>query len=144
MTRRAYRGERRPTGSRVYVLGPHGAERLAPRSRTSLCSYSWGCHDAGSRELAWALIRDATGDRQLAEDWHLDLSIEIVSRLPSAEFRLRASDVVTWLEATPLCPTNSWPSAAIELRQRSALALTPPCAAPHDTTHNTQHARSFL
>jgi hypothetical protein len=48
-----------------------------------------------------ALIRDATGDRQLADDWHLDLSIEIVSGLPSDGFELRASDIVTWLEASP-------------------------------------------
>jgi uncharacterized protein DUF6166 len=107
MTQRAYRGERVPNGRRVYVLGPQGAERLVPRSPSSLWSYSWGCHGAGSRELAWALIRDATGDRQLADDWHLDLSIEVVSRLPSDEFELRASDVVTWLAASPPHPSNS-------------------------------------
>jgi hypothetical protein len=113
MTRRAYRGERLPTGPRVYVLGPDGTERLVPRSRASLGSYSWGCHGAGSRELAWALIRDATGDRQLADDWYLDLSTEIVSRLPADEFELRASDVVTWLEASTLHPSDWWPSPTI-------------------------------
>jgi hypothetical protein len=101
----------------VYVLGPDGAEGLVPRSRSSLWSYSWGCHGAGAQELAWALIRDATGDRQLADDWYLDLSIEIVSRLPSDEFELRASDVVTWLEASTLHPSDWWPSAAIEGRR---------------------------
>jgi len=55
--------------------------------------------------LAWALIHDATGDRQLADDWYLDLSSEIANRLPSDEFQLRASDVVTWLEASPLHPS---------------------------------------
>jgi Family of unknown function (DUF6166) len=114
MTRRAYRGERLPTGSRVYVLGPAGAERLAPRSRSSLWSYSWGRHGAGSQELAWALIRDATGDPQLADDWYVDLSIELVSRLPSDEFELRASDVVAWLEASTLHPSDWSPSAAIK------------------------------
>jgi hypothetical protein len=66
------------------------------------------------QELAWALIHDATGDRQLADDWYLDLSSEVVSRLASNEFELRASDVVTWLEASLLHPSDSWPSAAIE------------------------------
>jgi hypothetical protein len=84
----------------VYVLGPDGAERLVPRRRSSLWSYSWGCHGAGAQELAWALIRDATGDRQLADDWYLDLSIEIVSRLPADGFTLAARDVVGWLDAT--------------------------------------------
>jgi hypothetical protein len=117
LTRRAYRGERLPTGRRVYVLGPDGAERLVPRSRASRCSYSWGCNGAGSQELAWALIRDATGDRQLADDWYLDLSIEIVSRLDSDEFELRASDVVTWLEASTLSPDDWWPIAATKRRR---------------------------
>jgi len=85
MTRRAYRGERLPTDQSV-----------------------------GSQALAWALIHDATGDRQLADDWYLDLSSEIVSRLASDEFELRAGDIVTWLEASPLYPSDSWPSAAIE------------------------------
>jgi len=71
----------------------------------------------GSQELAWALIRDATGDRQLADDWYLDLSTEIVSRLPSDQFQLRASDVVTWLEASPLHASDPWPSAANERRR---------------------------
>jgi hypothetical protein len=101
----------------VYVVGPDGAERLVPRSRASLRSYSWGCHGAGSQELAWALIRDATGDRQLADDWHLDLSIEIVSRLPSDEFELPATDVVTWLEASTLSSHDWWPSVAIARKQ---------------------------
>jgi hypothetical protein len=95
----------------VYVVGPDGAQRLVPRGRSSLWSYSWGCHGVGSQELAWALIRDATGDRQLADDWYLDLSSEIVSRLPSDEFELPASDIVSWLEATTLYPSHWWPSA---------------------------------
>jgi hypothetical protein len=111
MMRRAYRGERLPTGRRVYVLGPDGAERLVPRSRSSRGPYSWGFHGAGAHELAWALIRDATGDRQLADDWYRDLSIEIVSQLDADEFELRASDVVPWLEASTLYPSGWWPSA---------------------------------
>jgi hypothetical protein len=63
------------------------------------------------QELAWALIRDATDDPQLANDWYLDLSIEIANRLPSDDFQVRASDVVTWLEASPLHPSDPWPTA---------------------------------
>jgi hypothetical protein len=95
----------------VYVVGPHGAQRLGPRGRSSPWSYSWGCHGVGSQELAWALIRDATGDRQLADDWYLDLSSEIVSRLPSDEFELAASDIVRWLDPTTLHPSHWRPSA---------------------------------
>jgi hypothetical protein len=59
-----------------------------------------GCHGSGARELAWTIIRDATRDERLADDWFLDLSIEIVSRLPADRFRLTARDVVNWLDAS--------------------------------------------
>ena len=97
---RIYRGERLPTGRRVYILGPHGTEQLAPRSRSPLWSFSWGSHGVGAQELAWAVINDATGDCRLADDWYLDLSVEIVSRLPADEFQLTARDVVNWLETS--------------------------------------------
>jgi hypothetical protein len=114
--RRTYRGERLATGRRVYVVGADGAEPLAPRHRRPLWSFSWGCHGAGAQELAWAIIRDATGDRQLADDWCLDLSIEIVSRLPRDEFQLEATAIVAWLEASTVGP-------ALGVRSR-------PCGAP--------------
>jgi hypothetical protein len=97
---RVYRGERLPAGPRVYILGPRGPEQLAPRTRLPLWSFSWGCHGVGAQELAWAVINDATGDRRLADDWYLDLSAEIVSRLPADEFQLTATDVVNWLETS--------------------------------------------
>jgi hypothetical protein len=102
--RRIYRGEQLATGRRVYVVGADGAEPLASRHRGPLWSFSWGCHGAGAQELAWALIRDATGDRQLADDWCVDLSIEIVSRLPRDEFQLEATAIVAWLGATTVGP----------------------------------------
>jgi hypothetical protein len=76
-----------------------GGALLAGRTR--------GGVTAPARRSWRGLIRDATGDRQLADDWYLDLSIEIVSRLPSDEFELRASDVATWLDASPLYPSDA-------------------------------------
>jgi uncharacterized protein DUF6166 len=112
---RIYRGERLATGRRVCVVRAEGAEPLAPRHRRPLWSFSWGCHGAGAQELAWAIIRDATGDRQLADDWYLDLSIEIISRLPRDEFQLEATAIVAWLGASTVGPAfgiQSRPSAA--------------------------------
>lgn len=97
---REYRGERLPAGRRAYVVGPSGVEPLIPRTSSPLWTFSWGCHGRGAQELSWAIIRDATRDERLADDWHLDLSIEIVSRLPADGFTLAARDVVGWLDAT--------------------------------------------
>lgn len=53
------------------------------------------------RELAWALIYDATGDRVLADDWCDDLSADLVDWLERAGPELRAADVVAWLDTIP-------------------------------------------
>jgi hypothetical protein len=88
---------------------PDSARSWDPRA-----SFSWGIPGVGAQELAWAVIRDATGDSRLADDWCADLSGEIVSRLPLDEFWLRAFDIVAWLDASPV-------ASAIGLR------------APHDS-----------
>jgi hypothetical protein len=99
---RIYRGERSPSECYVYVLGPDGPEPLTARSWDPRASFSWGIPGVGAQELAWAVIRDATGDSRLADDWCADLSGEIVSRLPLDEFWLSASDMVAWLDASPV------------------------------------------
>jgi len=86
----------------VYVLGPDGAEPLTPRTGGTRSSFSWGTRGVNAQELAWAVIRDATGDRRLADDWCADLGGEVVTRLPTDEFRLDAADIVAWLNASPV------------------------------------------
>jgi hypothetical protein len=106
----------------VYVLGPDGPEPLTPREAGILARPSrGGIPGVGAQELAWAVIRDATGDSRLADDWCADLSGEIVSRLPLDEFWLRASDIVAWLDASPV-------ASAIGLRapQDSCERAAPP------------------
>jgi hypothetical protein len=105
-TGRIYRGVRSPSGCRVYVLGPDGAAPLTPRSGCARSSLSWGTRGAGAQELAWAVIRDATGDWRLADDWCADLGGEVVSRLPTDEFRLEAANIVAWLDASPVAPAS--------------------------------------
>lgn len=51
---------------------------------------------------AGLVIRDATGDCRLADDWCADLDGEVVSRLPTDEFRLEAANIVAWLDASPV------------------------------------------
>ena len=83
----------------------------------------------GAQDLAWAVIRDATGDSRLADDWCADLSGEIVSRLPLDEFWLRASDIVAWLDAIPVAsaiglraPHDSCERAALRVLVVAAVA----------------------
>jgi hypothetical protein len=82
--------------------GDRSAEDVCARS-----SLSWGTRGAGAQELAWAFIRDATGDCRLADDWCADLGGEVVSRLPTDEFRLEAANIVAWLDASPVAPAST-------------------------------------
>jgi hypothetical protein len=87
-TGRIYRGVRSPSGCRVYVLGPDGAAPLTPRSGCARSSLSWGTRGAGAQDLAWAVIRDATGDCRLADDWCADLGGR--ARQPASHGRVSA------------------------------------------------------
>lgn len=87
----------------MWVVGPDGPKPLAPRINASLWSYSWGRRGISARELAWALLHDATQDERLADDWCGDLGAEIVARLPLDAFTIDASDLELWLEATTSC-----------------------------------------
>ena len=127
------RGQRRPWASgrrrrlRGTAGGPDGlGEGLTARRSRGLpraALRGGGCPASVRRSVAWAsLCRDATGDAsRLADDWCADLSGEIVSRLPLDEFWLRASDIVAWLDASPV-------ASAIGLRapQDSCERAAPP------------------
>ena len=76
--------------------------RLGPRRRCTVDTAQRlralvllvGTLDGGAQGLAWAVIRDATGDCRLADDWCADLGGEVVSRLPADELRLEAVNMV--------------------------------------------------
>jgi hypothetical protein len=79
-------------------------ERNGVRSSLRYCgqdgivSYAWGRPGIGSRELARALLFDATGSAALAERFCRDLTHDVVARLPEPEFALERDDVLAWLE----------------------------------------------
>jgi hypothetical protein len=63
-----------------------------------MVTFAWGRPGIGSRELARALLFDATGSAAVAERFCRDLTHEVVARLPDSEFALELDDVVAWLE----------------------------------------------
>jgi hypothetical protein len=79
-------------------------ERAGVRSALPACgdeliaSFAWGCRGIASRELARAILADATGSPALAERYCRDLTHAVVARLPRTGFELEASAVLRWLE----------------------------------------------
>lgn len=84
---------------RVWVVDGDGVAPLAARAPTPPWIFTWGRRGVLARELAWAVLFDATADTQLADDWCCDVAGDIVARLPSEDFSLTAVDVLGWLWA---------------------------------------------
>jgi hypothetical protein len=60
-------------------------------------TYAWGRTGLGARELARALLLDATGSTVLAERFCRDLTHEIVARMPEPRFALERDEILAWL-----------------------------------------------
>lgn len=95
--RRDYLGERTPAGPRVLVRDGKGSRPLKSRSQDPLASFGWGRPGPLSRELAWALLHDATGDPAVATDRCGDFAAEVVTQLARQSFVLPAVTVLDWL-----------------------------------------------
>jgi hypothetical protein len=63
-----------------------------------IAGFSWGCRGIAARELARAVLADATGSSAVAERYCRDLTHAIVADLPRAGFALDRADVLAWLE----------------------------------------------
>jgi hypothetical protein len=59
--------------------------------------FAWGRQGIGARELARALLFDATGNAALAERYCRDLTHDIVARLPEPAFALDRAEILAWL-----------------------------------------------
>ncbi len=85
--RRFYVGRMERSRPAVFVVGD-GVHRLDG-------PFDWGSDDAGSRQLAAGLLRDATGRRPSSERIGRFLQ-EVVARLPADGFVLAADYVEHW------------------------------------------------
>jgi hypothetical protein len=75
-----------------------GARRALPyRGDVPLAGFSWGRAGIGARELARAIIEDATGSPALAERHCREMTHAIVAQLPDLGFELDRDVVLAWL-----------------------------------------------
>jgi hypothetical protein len=89
-------------GFHVWIEEEDGARRALPyHGDARLTSFAWGRNGLAARELARALIEDATGSPALAERHCRDLTHSVIAELPALGFELTREDVLGWLESEP-------------------------------------------
>jgi hypothetical protein len=79
-------------------------ERDGVRSALHACgedliaAFAWGRRGIAARELARAILADATGSPAVAERYCRDLTHAVVAGLPRTGFELDRDAVLAWLE----------------------------------------------
>ena len=80
-------------------------ERDGARSTLHACGdeliagFAWGTRGIAARELARAILADATGNPAVAERYCRDLTHAMIAGFPRTGFELDRADVLGWLEA---------------------------------------------
>jgi hypothetical protein len=64
-----------------------------------IAGFAWGCRGIAARELARAILADATGSPAVAERYCRDLTHAVIAGLPRTGFELDRDDVLAWLDA---------------------------------------------
>jgi hypothetical protein len=81
------------------------AERDGVRAPLHACGdeliagFSWGCRGIAARELARAILADATGNPAVAERYCRELTHAVIAGLPRWGFEVDGAAVLEWLEA---------------------------------------------
>jgi hypothetical protein len=63
-----------------------------------IAGFSWGCRGIAPRELARAILADATGSPALAERYCREFTHGVVAGLPRWGFELDGAAVLRWLD----------------------------------------------
>lgn len=100
----AYVGEATQLG-RVVVIEEGERRRALPIAEPTR-GYSWGRTGASVRELARAILIDATRNEMLAERLCRPLTWEVIAQLPADSFRLSRAEVLAWVDARAEPPTG--------------------------------------
>jgi len=80
-------------------------ERDGVRSALHACGdeliagLAWGCRGIAARELARAILADATGSPAVAERYCREMTHALIAGLPRAGFELDRDVVLRWLDA---------------------------------------------
>jgi hypothetical protein len=76
-----------------------GVRRALPAVGEELIAgWAWGRRGVAARELARAILADATGSPAVAERYCRDMTHAIVAELPRAGFELTRARVLEWLD----------------------------------------------
>jgi hypothetical protein len=91
-----------PTGGDACLGRTRRHPRLPlPPRQDPRVSYAWGRSGIGARELARALLFDATNNAALSERYCRDFTHEILAHLPEPEFVLRRDEILAWIAERP-------------------------------------------
>ena len=93
-----YVGKATALGRAVVVERGEFGRPLALGDAALVRGYSWGRAGIGPRELARAILIDATGNEMLAERLCRPLTWEVIGNLSPDGFRLGRSEVLAWIE----------------------------------------------
>jgi hypothetical protein len=63
-----------------------------------IASFAWGTRGIAARELARAILADATGSPAVAERYCRDLTHAVIAGLPRTGFELERAEVLAWLD----------------------------------------------
>lgn len=77
------------------ILSPKKSLRLWKHSPTG---FEWGYCGSGPAQLALALLLDATGEKQLAVDYHQQLKSEVVAGWEEWGWTVSAVSIRLWVE----------------------------------------------
>lgn len=82
----------------VFIGDAGGLQTLRLGGSALTSGYTWGRAGPGPREVARAILIDATGNEMLAERLCRPFTWEVVSKLPADEFCITRADVLAWIE----------------------------------------------
>jgi hypothetical protein len=85
-------------GRHVWVESAGRRRALRPCGDELIAAWAWGCRGIAARELARAILADATGSPAIAERWCREMTHAIVARLPRDAFELGRGEVLEWLD----------------------------------------------
>jgi hypothetical protein len=92
-----YVGERTPQGCEVEVLDkdtPGGGNPRFDLRNHSPTGFEWSYSGSGPAQLALALLADALGDDERAQDIYQDFKFRVVGRLPHGRWELSQEDIL--------------------------------------------------
>src|SRR5689334_18850661 len=92
-----YEGIRTYEGCRVTVREDDGTPRPVPLRLDARChsptGFEWGYAGSGPAQLALAILADALGDIEQAQDWYQDFKFKVVGRMPHDQWILTEGDI---------------------------------------------------